>query len=406
MITSVDIEPANGKGPAKAKIFISYSRKDLAFADRLEAGLTARGFDTLIDRSEIYALEDWWKRIEALITQADTMVFVLSLDAASSVVCLREVGFAGSLNKRLAPVVHRRVENSAVPEALARLNYIFFDDEASFEESMNLLVAALETDIDWVRKHTEFGQYALRWSAAGRPGPRGLLLRSPALEEAERWIASRPQGAPAPTEAAQAFIAESRRAATRRRNILSGSLAAGLLVTLALADLPIGSVGSLSSSVITHYAISHCFLRTNLGSSARRATLAQQFCLRQRRFRMLWPVPLDHTYPQRRFSSMTLGAARANGWFSRAIRGPCSAQRTAPTAGTSSQRRRTIRLGCGTPKLASLSAYSTAITVPCIARRSAPMASASSQRQQIRRRGCGTPKPASPLASSPATKAM
>ena len=212
----------------KAKIFISYSRKDLAFADRLEAGLKARGFDTLIDRSEIYALEDWWKRIEALITQADTMVFVLSLEAVSSVVCLREVGFAASLNKRLAPVVHRRVENSAVPEALARLNYIFFDDEVRFEASCDRLVAALETDIDWVRKHTEIGQFALRWSAAGRAG--GLLLRSPALEEAERWIALRPEGAPAPTEEAQAFIAESRRAATQRRNILTGSLAAGLLV--------------------------------------------------------------------------------------------------------------------------------------------------------------------------------
>ena len=29
---------------------------------------------------------------------------------------------------------------------------------------------------------------------------RGLLLRSPALKEAEHWIASRPGGAPAPIE--------------------------------------------------------------------------------------------------------------------------------------------------------------------------------------------------------------
>jgi hypothetical protein len=57
------------------------------------------------------------------------------------------------------------------------------------------------------------------------------------LEEAERWIASRPRGAPEPTEETKAFIAESRRGATRRRNILTGSLAAGLLVALALAGL-------------------------------------------------------------------------------------------------------------------------------------------------------------------------
>ena len=65
----------------------------------------------------------------------------------------------------------------------------------------------------------------------------GLLLRSPVLEEAERWIASRPRGAPEPTEETQQFVAASRRGTTRRRNILTGSLAAGLVVALALAGL-------------------------------------------------------------------------------------------------------------------------------------------------------------------------
>ena len=74
-----------------AKIFISYSRRDLDFAERLDAALKARDFDTLIDRSEIYALEDWWKRIEVLIAQADTIVFVLSPDAVTSDVCQRGV---------------------------------------------------------------------------------------------------------------------------------------------------------------------------------------------------------------------------------------------------------------------------------------------------------------------------
>ncbi len=44
----------------------------MAFADRLEPALKACGFEPLIDRAEIYAFEDWWKRIEALITKADS----------------------------------------------------------------------------------------------------------------------------------------------------------------------------------------------------------------------------------------------------------------------------------------------------------------------------------------------
>ena len=43
----------------KAKVFISYSRSDMVFADRLEAALKARGFEPLIDRTEIFAFEDW-----------------------------------------------------------------------------------------------------------------------------------------------------------------------------------------------------------------------------------------------------------------------------------------------------------------------------------------------------------
>src|SRR5262245_54411154 len=102
----------------KGRVFISYSRKDMAFADSLDAALKARGFEPLIDREEIYAFEDWWKRIEALIGSADTVVFVLSPDAVKSEVALKEIAFAASLNKRFAPIVCQRVEDVAVPEPL------------------------------------------------------------------------------------------------------------------------------------------------------------------------------------------------------------------------------------------------------------------------------------------------
>jgi hypothetical protein len=103
-----------------ARVFISYSRKDMAFADWLEAALKARGFEPLIDRTEIYAFEDWWSRIQALISRADTVVFVLSPDAVASDVALKEVAYAASLNKRFAPIVCQRVADDAIPEALRR----------------------------------------------------------------------------------------------------------------------------------------------------------------------------------------------------------------------------------------------------------------------------------------------
>src|SRR5215469_9982903 len=146
--------------PSRAAVFISYSRKDMAFADRLEAALKARGFEPLIDRTDIYAFEKWWERIEGLITRADTVVFVLSPDAVASEVALREVRFAASLNKRFAPVVWRRVDDKLVPAELAKLNFIFFDNEAQFERRADQLAEALRTDIGWIRQHTDFGEQA------------------------------------------------------------------------------------------------------------------------------------------------------------------------------------------------------------------------------------------------------
>ena len=231
-----DVAKQEMEDQSRAKVFISYSRKDMAFADRLEAALKARGFEPLLDRTDILAFEEWWKRVQALIGRADTIVFVLSPDAVRpGTVALKEVAFAASLNKRFAPIIFRPVEDKSVPEELAKLNFIFFDHPDGFEQSADELAEALNTDIAWIRLHTEFGEAARRWVLANRPN--GLLLRSPVLEQAERWIAARSNTAPAPTEETQTFIRRSRQAATRRRNILTGSLAAGLVLALVLAGI-------------------------------------------------------------------------------------------------------------------------------------------------------------------------
>lgn len=224
---------------ARLKVFVSYSRKDLAFVDELDKRLRERGVEPLIDRAEIYAFEDWWKRIEDLIVQADTIVFVLSPDAVRSEICAREVAFAAELNKRFAPVVARAVDAAEVPAALSRLNFVHLDGTRGFEAGLERLVEALSTDIAWIRRHSEFVELARRWAMAGRPGPHGMLLRPPLLEDAERWISTRPANAPPPTEETQSLILASRRAATRRRQIVSSLLAFGLVLAVLLSGLAV-----------------------------------------------------------------------------------------------------------------------------------------------------------------------
>ena len=142
----------------------------MAFADRLEASLKTRGFEPMIDRQDPIALhdwskgiapfDDWWKRIETLIAKSDTVVFVLSPDAVASKVALKEIEYAASLNKRFAPVVCRPVEDSTVSEALRRLNFVFFDDPSRFDANADHLAVALQVGLEWIRKHSEYGETA------------------------------------------------------------------------------------------------------------------------------------------------------------------------------------------------------------------------------------------------------
>ncbi len=122
------------------------------------------------------------------------------MDAECGVKFERRLTYASSLLKRFAPIVCRSITDEAVPEPLRRLNWIDFIDPLEFDQSLNRLAEALLTDIGWVRKHTEFAEQSRSWAMAGRPGPRGLLLRPPALDEAEQRIASRPSNAPLPNK--------------------------------------------------------------------------------------------------------------------------------------------------------------------------------------------------------------
>ncbi|HMO31207.1 TIR domain-containing protein [Enterovirga sp.] len=223
------------EGDRAATVFISYSRRDMALVDRLDAGLQARGVKTLVDRAAIEVGERWFDRLKDLISRAETILFVLSPDSVGSKICAEEVAFGRKLHKRFIPVVVRRVEEPSVPEALSELNYVFLDDEGTYEAQLDRLVAAIGTDLAWMRAHADLGRLAEEWNGAGRP--RGLLLGGARLGAAEAWIASRPAHAPLPTEDTRALIAASRRAARHWRNGLIGALALGLLVALGLAAL-------------------------------------------------------------------------------------------------------------------------------------------------------------------------
>ncbi|MGD9979687.1 MAG: TIR domain-containing protein [Hyphomonadaceae bacterium] len=193
-----------GDGAARSAVFISYSRKDQAFADELAGALDAAGFDVLIDRSDIAPSEDWRARLDGLILSADAVVFVISPDAVASEVCAWEVERTKALGKRLAPLLLRPPGDSALPAELARLNWIDCGPEAPRDAAFAKLREALVTDIDWVREHTRVVQLAARWDKSDRPDSQ--VLRGEEITAVQGWMSRRAEGAPSLPNALLAFV--------------------------------------------------------------------------------------------------------------------------------------------------------------------------------------------------------
>ncbi len=215
-------KPAGGRRASdkiRLRVFISYSRHDLDFADQLNAALTICGFDCVLDRHDISAGEDWKLRLGALIGQSDTIVFVLSPNSATSAVCAWEVDKSRRLGKRILPVVCRPLAGANPPARLQALNFVFFYGEpaapgSGFGMGLKGLVESLNTDFDWLREHTRYLTRATEWVDGGRPANR--LLTGADIAAAKDWVARRPRTAPEPTAVQLDFIHASEQEAEAR----------------------------------------------------------------------------------------------------------------------------------------------------------------------------------------------
>ena len=116
-------------------VFISYSRKDKEFVQRLDDALKQRQREAWVDWEGIRPTEEFMQAIYGAIEGADTFVFVLTPDSVVSEVCGREIAHAATHNKRMIPIVAREVEAKAVPDPLAKLNWIFYRDGDDFEKA-------------------------------------------------------------------------------------------------------------------------------------------------------------------------------------------------------------------------------------------------------------------------------
>ena len=171
-----------------SKVFISYSRRNQPFVEKLHASLTKEGLDTWVDWEGIPLTADWWAEIVDAIEGSDGFVFVITPDSLASDICGRELQTAIEHNKRLIPILHIDPEKgSEIPDQISSHNWVFMRDENELDKMLPKLIDSINTDLGWVQTHTRLLRRASEWMR--REKSASLLLQGDDLQKAEELVA-------------------------------------------------------------------------------------------------------------------------------------------------------------------------------------------------------------------------
>ena len=195
-------------------IFISYSRRNTAFVRQLYTALTDEALAVWVDWEGIPPSAEWLKEIHQAIDEVDNIVFVVSAAFCRSAICQQELQYAVKRNKRLIPVVIEDLPGDVVPAALSELNWLFFRETEAFDDAFQILLQAINTDLDWVRAHTRLLNKALEWDHKARDA--GLLLRGKELASTQRLISVHQTKEPLLTDLQKHYVDSGRQHAKKR----------------------------------------------------------------------------------------------------------------------------------------------------------------------------------------------
>jgi hypothetical protein len=265
-----------------ADVFISYSRQNIAFAEKLAEALKDRELSAWVDWQNIPRSAGWWEEIKRGIDIASTFVFIMSADSLGSAVCTLELAHAIENGKRIIPVVIEppnfeqsfgriaAVQPDAVLSGMlagrdllmvvrdnrtviGHINWVFFGttpqgDDKPYDVSLDELIETVNTDLMHNRRHARLLVRAREWEQGNRADD--LLLIGNEVADAETWLAeAEARGKePTPTGLQQEYITTSRNVEDRRRRLLR-NLRVGTAVFAAVGVIAvILAVGSLITS--------------------------------------------------------------------------------------------------------------------------------------------------------------
>lgn len=214
--------------------FISYSRKNKPFVQKLAEALKTASREIWVDWEGIPLSSEWWKEIESGIEHANNFIFIITPESLQSEVCGQEIAHALTCGKRIVPIIQNdNLTGCTVPPAIAALNWIYFREQDNFEKSFQDLLNTLNTDLEHLHTHTRLLNRALEWDKQAQD--KSFLLVGRDLQAAQQWLGTHFLHDPKPLPLHVEYIASSEQVKIARQKRIFIAIVTSLIITLFLA---------------------------------------------------------------------------------------------------------------------------------------------------------------------------
>lgn len=121
------------------QVFISYSRRDLAFVEQLAADLQAAGLDVWYDISRLEGGDSWPEKIQLAIDASDVFIIMVSPDSIVSRWVRKEFLYASNKKMKIVPLLFKNCE---LPLWLLDIHFIDIQNE-NYERNFGEVLRSL-----------------------------------------------------------------------------------------------------------------------------------------------------------------------------------------------------------------------------------------------------------------------
>lgn len=128
-----------------ARIFVSYSRKNLDTVKKLAKDLEDGGNPIWLDQAELTGGQKWWDNILANIRECDVFAIALTPESLESSYCKQELKYAIQLGKSILPIrLLEIIKPNQLPPSLSQFHVVDYLQQN--RETALAVVKALRND--------------------------------------------------------------------------------------------------------------------------------------------------------------------------------------------------------------------------------------------------------------------